>query len=83
MTNQAKAKLLRSAASALEHGRYATARKKVLAVLPAYSRYEQFIMGIVTALEDDIENDEPINGSDAVDWLCELYRDAKKALKED
>jgi len=29
MTNAEKAKLLRSAASALEHGRYSTARKKI------------------------------------------------------
>jgi hypothetical protein len=36
MTNKEKAELLRSAASALEHGRHATARTKVKAVWNDY-----------------------------------------------
>ena len=37
MTNKEQAKMLRSAASALEHGRYATARRKIGASLQRFA----------------------------------------------
>ena len=42
---------------------------------------EAFIQGIIDGWHTNIENDEPIQGSDAVDYLCDLYRDAKKLVE--
>ena len=31
---------------------------------------------------EQMESDEPIQGSDAVDWLCSFYREAAALLEE-
>jgi hypothetical protein len=41
---------------------------------------EALLRGFVDSLQGPMEDDAPINGCDAVDWLCETYRDAKKVL---
>jgi hypothetical protein len=42
---------------------------------------EAFIQTIVDTWRDAIEGDDDMNGCDAVDYLCELYRDAKKLVE--
>ena len=42
---------------------------------------EAFIQGIIDDWRTVRENDEPIQGSDAVEYLCDLYRDAKKLVE--
>ncbi len=40
----------------------------------------QLLRDAVEAWEDDMEDESPINGSDAVDWLCGFYAQAKNVI---
>jgi hypothetical protein len=43
---------------------------------------EVFIQVIIETWRDAIEGDDGISGYDAVDYICDLYRDAVKILEK-
>lgn len=81
MTNREKAKLLRSAASALEHGRYTTAQKKLIAA--GLNDSETFaptseMLKLVRKLERTFDGDSNDAEHDAAYALVDYIRSLPK-----